>query len=61
MLGCRKGVHPGIRSLWEFHQAGGILGAREPGTLNQRWYTVVDRVNDHELEILADQLAPLRR
>jgi ADP-ribosylglycohydrolase len=21
MLGCRKCVHPGIRSLWEFHQA----------------------------------------
>ena len=41
--------------------AGGILGARDPGTLNQQWYTVVDRVNDHELEILADQLAPLRR
>ncbi len=41
--------------------AGGILGAREPSTLNQRWYTVVDRVNDHELEMLADQLAPLRR
>jgi ADP-ribosylglycohydrolase len=41
--------------------AGGILGARDPGTLNQQWYTVVDRVNDHELEMLADQLAPLRR
>jgi ADP-ribosylglycohydrolase len=22
MLGCRKCVHPGVRSLWEFHQAG---------------------------------------
>jgi ADP-ribosylglycohydrolase len=21
MLGCIKGVHPGVRSLWEFHQA----------------------------------------
>lgn len=41
--------------------AGGILGARDPGTLNRQWYTVVDRVNDHELEMLADQLAPLRR
>jgi len=41
--------------------AGGILAAREPGTLNEQWYTVVDRVNDHELETLADQLALLRR
>jgi ADP-ribosylglycohydrolase len=40
--------------------AGGILGARDPGTLNHQWYTVVDRVNDHELETLADQLALLR-
>jgi ADP-ribosylglycohydrolase len=22
MLGCSKSVHPGVRSLWEFHQAG---------------------------------------
>ena len=22
MLGCRKCVHPGVKSLWEFHQAG---------------------------------------
>jgi ADP-ribosylglycohydrolase len=22
MLGCTKSVHPGVRSLWEFHQAG---------------------------------------
>ncbi|MGH9383171.1 MAG: ADP-ribosylglycohydrolase family protein [Vicinamibacterales bacterium] len=22
MLGCRKGVHPGVPSLWEFHRAG---------------------------------------
>jgi len=22
MLGCRKSVHPGVKSLWEFHQAG---------------------------------------
>jgi ADP-ribosylglycohydrolase len=41
--------------------AGGIIGAREPGTINEQWYTVVDRVNDHELETLADQLALLRR
>jgi ADP-ribosylglycohydrolase len=41
--------------------AGGILGAREPGSINEQWYTVVDRVNDHELETLADQLALLRR
>jgi len=41
--------------------AGGILGARDPGTLNQQWFSVVDRVNDHDLETLADQLALLRR
>lgn len=40
--------------------AGGILGARDPGTLNKQWYSVVDRVNDHDLETLADQLALLR-
>ena len=22
MLACTKSVHPGVRSLWEFHQAG---------------------------------------
>ncbi len=22
MLGCRKSVHPGVKSLWEFHEAG---------------------------------------
>src|SRR4029450_10183950 len=26
MLGCRKCVHPGIKSLWEFHQAGAAGG-----------------------------------
>ena len=113
MLGCRKCVHPGVKSLWEFHDAGdpariatlhdgcgaavrvapvgivhrasdldalailvatniggdsdsvasiagGILGARYPDTVNDQWYAVVDRVNDHELEALADQLLILR-
>jgi ADP-ribosylglycohydrolase len=41
--------------------AGGILGARHPDTINDQWYTVVDRVNDHEIETLADQLALQRR
>ena len=41
--------------------AGGILGARHPETINDKWHTVVDRVNDHELETLADQLVLLRR
>jgi ADP-ribosylglycohydrolase len=41
--------------------AGAILGARYPDTINDEWYTIVDRINDHELETLADQLAPLRR
>ena len=41
--------------------AGGILGAMYPHTVNQRWYDIVERVNDHELESLADQLVPLRR
>ena len=40
--------------------AGGILGARHPETINDKWYGVVDRVNDHELETLANQLV-LRR
>jgi ADP-ribosylglycohydrolase len=40
--------------------AGGILGARYPDTVSEQWCTVVDRVNDHELETLADQLALLR-
>ena len=40
--------------------AGGILGARYPDTVNDQWYAVVDRVNDHELEALADQLLILR-
>ena len=94
MLGCRKCVHPGVKSLWEFHQAndpvriatrhdgcgaairvaavgifqstsdliaGGILGARHPETINDKWYSVVDRVNDHDLETLANQLVLLRR
>jgi len=41
--------------------AAGILGARNPGTINDQWYAVVDRVNDHELETLADQLVLQRR
>jgi len=41
--------------------AGGILGARHPETINDKWYSVVDRVNDHELATLANQLVPLRR
>jgi ADP-ribosylglycohydrolase len=41
--------------------AGGILGARHPETINDTWYGVVDRVNDHELEALANQLVLLRR
>jgi ADP-ribosylglycohydrolase len=41
--------------------AGAILGARYPDTVNEQWYTVVDQVNDHELETLGDQLVLLRR
>jgi ADP-ribosylglycohydrolase len=41
--------------------AGGILGARHPETINDQWYGVVDRVNGHELETLANQLVLLRR
>jgi ADP-ribosylglycohydrolase len=41
--------------------AGGILGARHPETINDQWYRVVDRVNDHKLETLANQLVLLRR
>ncbi|HWV95477.1 MAG TPA: ADP-ribosylglycohydrolase family protein, partial [Vicinamibacterales bacterium] len=41
--------------------AGGILGGRHPETVNDKWYGVVDRVNDHQLETLANQLVLLRR
>ena len=41
--------------------AGGILGAQHPETVNDKWYSVVDRINDHELETLAKQLVLLRR
>src|SRR5947199_349771 len=114
MLRCTKSVHPGVRSLWEFHQAadptriarnhngcgtavrvvplalglatvmqsaeaaillaaniggdsdsvasiaGGILGAMYPSTVNDHWYTVVERVNGHDLVAVADELAQLR-
>jgi hypothetical protein len=40
--------------------AGGILGAMYPNTVNQRWHEVVEAINKHNLEALADELAPFR-
>jgi ADP-ribosylglycohydrolase len=40
--------------------AGGILGARFPGTVNAEWCDVVERVNGHDLTAVARALAPLR-
>lgn len=40
--------------------AGGILGAMYPNTVNQHWYEVVERTNDHDLVAIANELARLR-
>jgi ADP-ribosylglycohydrolase len=40
--------------------AGGILGAMYPITVNDLWYTVVERVNDHDLVAVANAMAQLR-
>ena len=40
--------------------AGGILGAMYPSTVNDHWYTVVERVNGHDLVAVANELAQLR-
>lgn len=40
--------------------AGGILGARCPGTVNEDWYTAVESVNRHDLRSLAENLSALR-
>lgn len=40
--------------------AGAILGARFPETVNDEWYAVVERVNDHDLLSLAEALSGLR-
>jgi ADP-ribosylglycohydrolase len=41
--------------------AGAILGARHPETVNDEWYAVVERVNNHRMVSLAEQLSGLRR
>ena len=41
--------------------AGGILGAVNPSSLNQRWVHLVMSVNDHALEPMAADLTRLRR
>jgi ADP-ribosylglycohydrolase len=41
--------------------AGGILGARNPSSVNQHWCDVVASVNKHDLAGLARELIPLRR
>jgi ADP-ribosylglycohydrolase len=40
--------------------AGGILGAMYPDTVNQHWYEVVERINDHDLAAIARELTRLR-
>ena len=40
--------------------AGAILGAMYPHTVNQHWYEVVERINDHDLVAMANELARLR-
>jgi len=40
--------------------AGGILGAVYPITVNDHSYTVVERVNDHDLVAVANEMAQLR-
>lgn len=40
--------------------AGGILGAMYPNTVNQEWFDIVERVNDHNLGAVAHELAGLR-
>jgi ADP-ribosylglycohydrolase len=40
--------------------AGGILGARCPGTVNDEWYAVVEQVNCHDLLSLSERLSALR-
>jgi hypothetical protein len=41
--------------------AAAILGARDPGTVNEDWYAVVEAVNGHDLGALARDLAQRRR
>jgi ADP-ribosylglycohydrolase len=41
--------------------AGGIAGARFPGTINPQWYAAVEEVNGHELTSIAEGLSALRR
>lgn len=41
--------------------AAAILGARCPGTVNDGWYSVVEGVNGHNLDVLAGDLVRLRR
>jgi ADP-ribosylglycohydrolase len=40
--------------------AGGILGARAPHTVSAQWCAVVETVNGHNLDALADALAAVR-
>ncbi len=40
--------------------AGAILGARYPDTVCDGWYSIVETVNGHDLEALAENLAELR-
>jgi ADP-ribosylglycohydrolase len=40
--------------------AGGILGARDPGTVYEQWCEIVERVNAHNLAALAAELGKCR-
>lgn len=40
--------------------AGAILGASCPGTVNDEWHAVVERINGHDLLSLSEDLSALR-
>ena len=40
--------------------AGAVLGARCPETLNDGWHAIVEKVNGHDLQSLAEKLSALR-
>jgi ADP-ribosylglycohydrolase len=40
--------------------AGAVLGARNPATINDEWYAIVERVNCHDLTSIAEDLSLVR-
>jgi ADP-ribosylglycohydrolase len=39
---------------------GAVLGARDPTTINDDWYSTVEAINEHDLLAVASELAKLR-